>query len=120
MITTDAIGDKYDLRIDRESAEEILAAKGAQAAAAADEAKAQAIAEKEAAAAAKEAARAQTVAAKEAARQQAIAAREAAKPSMADKMLQSAARSAATSIGRQVAGSFGKSLVRGILGGLFK
>jgi hypothetical protein len=39
---------------------------------------------------------------------------------MADRMLQSAARSAATSIGRQVAGSFGKSLVRGILGGLFK
>ena len=120
MIATDAIGDKYDLRIDRESAEEILAAKGAQAAAAAEEAKAQAITDKEAAAAAKEAARAQAVAAKEAARQQAVAARDAAKPSMADKMLQSAARSAATSIGRQVAGSFGKSLVRGILGGLFK
>ncbi len=120
MIATDAIGDKYDLRIDRESAEEILAAKGAQAAAAAEEAKAQALTDKEAAAAAKEAARAQAVAAKEAARQQAVAARDAAKPSMADKMLQSAARSAATSIGRQVAGSFGKSLVRGILGGLFK
>lgn len=120
MITTDAIGDKYDTLIDRESAEEILAAKGAQAAAAAEEAKAQAVADKEAAAAAKEVARANAVAAKEAARQQAIAAREAAKPSMADKMLQSAARSAATSIGRQVAGSFGKSLVRGILGGLFK
>lgn len=120
MIATDAVGDKYDAMIDRESAEEILAAKGAQAAAAAQEAKAQAVADKEAAAAAKEAARAETIAAKEAARQQAVAAREAAKPSMADKMLQSAARSAATSIGRQVAGSFGKSLVRGILGGLFK
>ena len=120
MIATDAIGDKYDALIDRESAEEILAAKGAQAAAAAEEANAQAVAEKEAAAAAKIAARAEAVAAKEAARQQAVAAREAAKPSMADKMLQSAARSAATSIGRQVAGSFGKSLVRGILGGLFK
>ncbi|MFN3620318.1 helicase HerA-like domain-containing protein [Sphingorhabdus sp.] len=120
MITTDAIGDKYDTLIDRESAEEILAAKGAQAAAAAEEAKAQAIADKEAAAAAKVAARAEAAAAKEAARQQVVAAREAAKPSMADKMLQSAARSAATSIGRQVAGSFGKSLVRGILGGLFK
>lgn len=120
MIATDAIGDKYDAMIDRESAEEILAAKGAQAAAAAQEAKAQAVADKEAAAAAKEAARAEAVAAKEAARQQAVAAREAAKPSMADKMLQSAARSAANSIGRQVAGSFGKSLVRGILGGLFK
>lgn len=120
MITTDAVGDKYDTLIDRESAEEILAAKGAQAAAAAQEAKAQAVAEKEAAAAAKEAARAEAISAKEAARQQTIAAREAAKPSMADKMLQSAARSAANSIGRQVAGSFGKSLVRGILGGLFK
>jgi DNA helicase HerA-like ATPase len=120
MIATDAIGDKYDAMIDRESAEEILAAKGAQAAAAAQEMEAQAVADKEAAAAAKEAARAQAIAAKEAARQQAAEAREAAKPSMADKMLQSAARSAATSIGRQVAGSFGKSLVRGILGGLFR
>ncbi|WP_411291630.1 helicase HerA-like domain-containing protein [Sphingorhabdus sp.] len=120
MMTTDAVGDKYDVLIDRESAEEILAAKSTQAAAAAQEAKAQVIADKEAATAAKEAARADAAAAKEAARQQAIAAREAAKPSMADKMLQSAARSAATSIGRQVAGSFGKSLVRGILGGLFK
>jgi DNA helicase HerA-like ATPase len=120
MITTDAVGDKYDAMIDRESAEEILAAKGAQAAAAAQEAKAQAVADKEAAGAAKEAARAEAIAAKEAARQQAAAAREAAKPSIADKMLQSAARSAATSIGRQVTGSFGKSLVRGILGGLFK
>ena len=120
MIATDAVGDKYDSMIDRESAEEILAAIGAQAAAAAQEAKAQAAADKEAAAAAKEAARAEAAAAKEAARQQTVAAREAAKPSMADKMLQSAARSAANSIGRQVAGSFGKSLVRGILGGLFK
>ena len=120
MIATDAVGDKYDSMIDRESAEEILAAIGAQAAAAAQEAKAQAVADKEAAAAAKEAARAEAVAAKEAARQHAVATREAAKPSMADKMLQSAARSAANSIGRQVAGSFGKSLVRGILGGLFK
>lgn len=120
MITADAVGDKYDTLIDRESAEEILAAKAAQAAAAAQEAKAQIVADKEAAAYAKEAARAEAVAAKEAARQQVIAAREAAKPSMADKMLQSAARSAANSIGRQVAGSFGKSLVRGILGGLFK
>lgn len=131
MITTDAIGDKYDALIDRESAEEILAAKSLQAAAAAQEAKAEAQADKDAAIAAKEQAKAdaiaaketarqQAAAAKEAARMQAAAAREAAKPSMADKMIQSAARSAATSIGRQVAGSFGKSLVRGILGSLFK
>ncbi len=120
MIQTDAIGDKYDTLIDRESAEEILAAKGAQASAAADEAKAQLAADKEAAIAAKEQAKADATAAKELARQQAAAAREAAKPSMTEKMVQSAARSAATSVGRQLAGSLGKSLVRGILGSLFK
>ncbi len=120
MITTDAIGDKYDTLIDRESAEEILAAKGAQASAAADEAKAQLAADKEAAIAAKAQAKADAVAAKEAARQQAVAAREAAKPSFADKMVQSAARSAATSVGRQVAGKLGGQLLRGLLGGLFK
>jgi uncharacterized protein len=120
MIQTDAIGDKYDTLIDRESAEEILAAKGQQAAAAAAEAKAQVAADKEAAIAAKAQAKADATAAKELARQQAAAAREAAKPSMAEKMVQSAARSAATSVGRQLAGSFGKSLVRGILGSLFK
>jgi uncharacterized protein len=120
MIQTDAIGDKYDTLIDRESAEEILAAKGQQAAAAAAEAKAQVAADKEAAIAAKAQAKADATAAKELARQQAVAAREAAKPSMAEKMVQSAARSAATSVGRQLAGSFGKSLVRGILGSLFK
>ena len=120
MIQTDAISDKYDTLIDRESAEEILAAKGAQAAAAADEAKAQVVADKEAAIAAKEKAKADTVAAKELARQQVVAAREAAKPSFSDKMIQSAARSAATSVGRQVAGRFGGQLLRGLLGGLFK
>lgn len=120
MIQTDAIGDKYDALIDRESAEEILVAKAAQASAAADEAKAQATADKEAALAAKEKAKADAAAAKEQARQQAAAEREAAKPSMAEKMVQSAARSAATSVGRQLAGSLGKSLVRGILGSLFK
>jgi hypothetical protein len=120
MIVTDAIGNKYDDVIDRESAEEILSAKAQQAAAAADEMKAQATAEKEAAIAAKEKAKADAAAAKELARQQAAAAREAAKPTMAEKMMQSAARSAATSVGRQLAGSLGKSLVRGILGSLFK
>ena len=120
MIATDAIGDKYDTLIDRESAEEILAAKGAQASAAAVEAKAQVAAEKEAAIAAKLQAKADLVAAKELARQQTVAAREAAKPSFADKMIQSAARSAATSVGRQVAGKIGGQLLRGLLGGLFK
>ena len=114
------VGEKYDASIDRESAEELLAAKASQAQAAADAERAEAEAEKQAAIAAKEDARRQAALAKEQARLEAQRAREAAKPSMTDKMLQSAARSAATSIGRQVAGSFGKSLVRGILGGLFK
>ena len=134
MITTDAIGDKYDELIDRESAEEILAAKSGEAAAAAAVAKADSAAAKAAADQAKldaQSAKAQAqidaAAAREAARQQSIAdrqvaaaAREAAKPSIADKMMQSAARSVASSVGRQVAGTLGSQLIRGLLGGLFK
>lgn len=120
MIATDAIGDKYDTLIDRESAEEIILAKGAQAAAAAEAAEAAEAQVKADAIAAKERAKAEAAAAKEAAREAARQAREDAKPSMTEKMVQSAARSAATSVGRQLAGSLGKSLVRGILGSLFK
>jgi DNA helicase HerA-like ATPase len=120
MITTDAIGDKYDDLIDRESAEEILLAKAGQAAAAAEEAEAADEQAKLDAAAAKEKAKADALAAKEAAREAARQAKLAAQPSMADKMIQSAARSAASSIGRQLSGSLGKSLVRGLLGSLFK
>ena len=137
MISTDAIGAKYDALIDRDSAEEILAAKAGEAAAAAAAAKAQSEAEKAAAAqakldaaAAKEAARAKLAAerletqrlreadrlAAQQRREAERAAREAAKPSMADKMLQSAGRSVASSVGRQL----GSQLLRGILGGLFK
>ena len=116
MISTDAIGDKYDTLIDRESAEEILAAKSQQSAAASDAAEAQETAAKQAAVAAKEQAKADAVAAREAARQ----AREDAKPGVAEKMVQSAARSMASSVGRQVANQVGRSLLRGILGGLFK
>jgi DNA helicase HerA-like ATPase len=140
MIATDAIGDKYDTLIDRNSAAEILAAKSSEAAAAAAQARASDEAAKAAAAqakidamAAKEAARAQMAAQKEADRQTAIAAREAAKPTMMGKM----AQTAATTITRQVANEVGKAvfgggrgrsssggiagqLVRGILGGLFK
>ena len=135
---TDAIGDKYDEAIDRESAEELLSAKAAEASAAAAEAKAAAeqakldaaqakedekarvAAEREAAKAAKEAERARQVQEREAAREAARRAKEAAKPSLAETMMQSAARSAASSIGRKVAGNFGAQLVRGLLGGLFK
>jgi uncharacterized protein len=123
MIQTDAIGKKYDVLIDRESAEEILGAKANEAAAAAAEVDAQEDSQKAAAAQAKldaqlakTAAQQQVVADREAARQ----AREDAKPTMADKMIQSAARSVASSVGRQVAGSLGKSLIRGLLGGLFR
>jgi uncharacterized protein len=134
MIATDAIGDKYDALIDRESAEEILTAKSNEAASAAAEAKAQAeeykLAEAQSkadAAAAKTAAQAQAIAdreaareAKEAARLEAARAREAAKPTIAGKMIQSAATSVASSVGRQLAGKVGSQLLRGLLGGLFK
>ncbi len=142
MITTDAVGDKYDTLIDRQSAEEILAAKSGEAAAAAAQAQASDAAAKAAAAqaktdaiAAKEAAREQAAAQKEADRQAAIAAREAAKPTMLDKVLTSATRSASSTVGRAVAsevtravfggrggssGGIAGQLVRGILGGLFR
>ncbi len=142
MISTDAIGDKYDTLIDRESAEEILAAKSTEAAAAAAAAKATADAEKQAAIQAKEQAKTDAAAAKLAAQQaaqqaraDAAAAREAAKPTMMDKVITSATRSASSSVGRAVAnevtkavfgggrsssGGIAGSLVRGILGGLFR
>ena len=134
MIATDAIGDKYDVLIDRESAEEILAAKSGEASAAAAEAKAEGDAAKAAAVqakldaqTAKATAQTNAIAAREAARVQAAAdkaaaaaAREAAKPTLADKMMRTAASSVASSVGRQVAGQLGGQLLRGLLGGLFK
>ena len=124
MITTDAIGTKYDTLVDRESAEEILAAKSQEAAAAAAAAAAQTEADKAAA----EQAKLDAQAAKE-------AARAAAQPSMMDKVLTSAARTASSTVTRAVAtqitravigggrssgGGIAGSLVRGILGGLFR
>lgn len=137
IVTTDAVGTKYDTLLDRESAEEILKAKGDEAAAAAAATKAQDDAEKAAAEKArqdaiiaKEQARAQAAQARleaqqqrEADRQQAAKereaarqAREAARPTMADKMIQSAGRSIASSVGRQI----GNQLLRGIFGGLMR
>jgi DNA helicase HerA-like ATPase len=121
---------KYDAEIDRESAEELLAARGEAAAAAAAAAKAQAEADKAAAAQAK-------IEAREREAEERLRAREAAKPSGFDRAVQSATRSAASSVGRQVANELGKaifggssrkrsggglvgSLVRGVLGGLFR
>jgi DNA helicase HerA-like ATPase len=137
LVTTDAIGSKYDTAIDRDSAQEILAAKAGEAAAAAAAVKAQTEAEKAAAAQAKADAVAQREALRvqreqerleaqrkreeaqlerEQAREAARVAREAAKPSMADRMMQSAGRSIASSVGRQL----GNQLLRGILGGLLR
>ncbi len=130
LIQSDAIGTKYDAVADRESAEEILAAKAKEAGAAAAEAKARTEAEKAAAAqakadaaAAKEQARIQLQQQREEDRQrreedreEARRAREAAKPTMSDKMMQSAGRSIASSIGRKI----GNQLLRGILGGLLR
>ncbi|MCH8616290.1 DUF853 domain-containing protein [Sphingomonas sp. SM33] len=137
IVTTDAVGTKYDTLLDRDSAEEILKAKGDEAAAAAASAKAQNDADKAAAEkarqdaiVAKETARAQAAQARleaqqqrEAERQRVAAereaarqAREAAKPTMADKMMQSAGRSIASSVGRQI----GNQLLRGIFGGLLR
>jgi len=130
------VAGKYDNVVNRESAEEILAARGEAAAAAAVAEKAKAEADKAAAAQAKIEAKQREQQLKEQARAEAAAAREAAKPSAFDKALQSATRSASSSIGRQVANELGKAvlgggrkssgggiagqLVRGILGSLFK
>ncbi len=123
MISTDAIADKYDVLIDRESAEELLVAKAEVAVAAAAEAAATQDDARVAATQAKEEAKLRVQQERERLRTQTVAARaaarEAARPSMADKMLQSAARSASSSIGRQVAGSMGSRIARGILGSLF-
>ena len=148
LIETDLVGTKYDARVDRESAEELLTAKATEAAAAAAEAKAQDEADKAALAQAKEDARA----AKEAERQRLAAQREAdrqarleeaakrkaereAANSPWNRAVKSATQSASSAAGRAVAGEvskaiFGKKsgvgasvvgvIVRGILGGLFK
>ncbi len=130
LVATDEVGARYDVQVDRESAQEMLAAKATEAAAAAAAAKAQTDAERAAA----EKAKADAVAARDALKLQREqerleaqrrreeqrtadrAAREAAKPSMTDKMMQSAGRAVASSVGRQL----GTQLLRGILGGFMR
>ncbi|TNE40111.1 MAG: DUF853 family protein [Sphingomonadales bacterium] len=131
------VDEKYDTVVDRESAEEILAARGQAAAAAAQAAQAKDEADKAAAQQAKQEAKRRAEELREQKKAEAAAAREAEKPSALDKAVQSATRSAASSLGRQVANELGKAilgggssksksgglvggLVRGILGGLFK
>lgn len=102
---------KYAAVIDRESAYELLAKR-------AEEGAAHAEAERRAT----EQAKAEAQAAKDrAAAERAEAARRRAQPkSLTEQIATSVARSAASSIGRQLGGRAGQSLVRGILGGLFK
>ena len=116
MIQTDAVGDKYDTAVDRESAEEILAAKTQEAAASAAAARARDDAEKAAALqakgdakAARDAARVQAAQAKADAQAQRAAEREAAN-SPWSKAVGSATRAASSSIGRQVANEIGKQV----------
>jgi uncharacterized protein len=130
IVTTDAIGSKYDALVDRDSAEEMLQVKASEAAAAAAAAKAQTDAERQAAEQAKADAAAQREQLKLQREQERLqaqrdrvqaqadarAAREAARPSMAEKVIQSATRAAASSVGR----SLGNQLLRGILGGLMR
>ncbi|UAK25996.1 helicase HerA-like domain-containing protein [Sphingomonas nostoxanthinifaciens] len=138
IVSTSPLAGKYDTAVNRESAAEMLAAKAGDAKAATEKATAEAAAAKVQAEQAKAAAQQAKLDADEQARRdreaqraadaqaraedraRAAAAREAAKPTLTDKMLQSAARSVASSLGRQVAGQLGGQLVRGLLGGLFK
>lgn len=135
MIDTSGVAGKYETAIDRESAYEILTAKSAAAQAAADAEAAKTKQEKAAAIAAKAQAKADAEAAKLAAAQARAAARPVPK-TMTEQIIQSVARSAASSVGRQVASGIGRSiggraganvagnvgatLLRGLLGGLFK
>jgi len=143
IVATDAIGDRYDVPVDRESAEEMLAGRTAEAAAAAAETRAADAEAKAAAARAKEEART----GRERARADAAARRQAereARTSAASpwgQAVTSATRAASSSLGRQVANEIGREVfgtrrrqrrgssagggllgqvVRGVLGGLFR
>ena len=125
LIRSDSIRDKYDEPIDRESAEEILAARTDEAAAGEAARRAET-----------EADRAEALEAKRRAGEARTAARDRAR-SPWDKMAESAARSASSSLGRQVANEIGKQVfggrrrgasagglisgvLRGVLGGLMR
>ena len=141
LMAADAIGDRYDEAVDRDSAEEMLVARAEQATAAAVEQQATDADAKADAARAKEEARLARERARADAAEQRAAGRRVGyrrEGSLAEKMAVSAARSASSSLGRQVAneigrevfgtrtrtrrssGGFGAALVRGVLGGLFR
>jgi DNA helicase HerA-like ATPase len=130
LVATDDVGTRYDVAVDRESAQEMLAAKATEAAAAAaaaqattdaervaaEKAKAEAAAAREALKLQREQERLETQRRREEERIARQAKREAERPSMTDKMMQSAGRAVASSVGRQI----GNQLLRGILGGLLR
>ncbi len=113
MQAASPLAGKYEAAVDRESAEEILKARGEEAAAAAAAAKADA-----------EEAKAAAVQAKEEARQRAAEAREQARverarranPSLGENMV----RQVGKAVQRQMVNKVAGSLIRGLLGGLFK
>ena len=112
FVTTDAIGSKYDQLVDSESAHEMLAQRAEAAAQAEQAAREKAEAEAQAAREEKERIAAQ----RETDKLEAQRRREASRPTMTDKIVTSATRAAASSIGRQI----GNQLLRGILGGLLR
>jgi DNA helicase HerA-like ATPase len=107
------VAGKYDQAVDRESAEEILKARGAEAAAAAAAQKAQAAEEKAAAERAKQEARETAAFERERSR---IERQRRANPPLADEMV----RQVGKAMQRQVVNRIAGQLVRGVLGGLFK
>jgi DNA helicase HerA-like ATPase len=104
---------KYDDPVDRESAEEILKARGEEAAAAAAAEKAQAIETKQAAERTKLEARERAAAMKEQTR---LERHRKANPGMGEELV----RQVGKSVQRQVVNKVAGSLLRGLLGGLFK
>jgi DNA helicase HerA-like ATPase len=104
---------KYDETVDRESAEEILKSRGEEAAAAAAAEKAGALEAKQAAESAKTEARDRAAALKEQAR---LERHRKANPGMGEELV----RQVGKSVQRQVVNKVAGSLLRGLLGGLFK
>jgi DNA helicase HerA-like ATPase len=107
------VAGKYDSAVDRESAEEILKARGEAAAAAVAAEKAQAAEEKAAAERAKQEARDRAAFEREKAR---LERQRRADPPLAEAMV----RQVGKAMQRQVANKVAGSLLRGILGGLFR
>ncbi len=111
--STSPFAGKYEEVVDRESAEEILKARGEEAAAATAAARAEAEQVKAAAERAKLEARERAVQARETAR---IARERRANPPLADELV----RQVGKAVQRQVVNKVAGSLLRGLLGGLFR